>query len=293
MSKTNKPIRKDIEDELWKVIFDFPITIVIYFLWEKFGLSIALPSFIFILIVVAPAMGLERLSLIAITFFGLSVEMAKESKFSEALIFLSVVAISVGIDELLRNKSLNFPIFKLPILPKSPILRDLSFSLAGAILFYSYSIYEYQSGSSSFFSLVGQNAIKFSTSGQWNQALGFNKDTLSGILLSNPLFIVWLSTLPGAMLSGLLFYAKSMSELVAISFYMILFMPLIAFARGLGLGLIIALVLGLFELGIGAIFWLSINSNPLNDAFIFLNWTLAHVICAWCAIPGTLEIPKK
>jgi len=133
-----RPIRKVILHDGIKAVVDTIIAFTIFFLWKKFGLAVALPVFIFILVIVAPLVGLERLLLIATVFLGLTVDMAKENKFSEAAIFFWIVVACVVVDEGIRVLKRGLPNLTLQ-LPEDPYTRNMCFSILGAVIFYTYS----------------------------------------------------------------------------------------------------------------------------------------------------------
>jgi hypothetical protein len=197
MNKDKRPIRENVFGSGVEATIDLVISIVISFLIIRFGGIISALVLVFILIVIAPIYRIEILLLIAINFFKVGIETFKDKKFSEAIIFFSIVIISIAIDEVRRFWQKGYLGLQVRI-PDSPFLRNMFFAVSSSIVFSFYSIFEHGKNSDSFFGFSGSILVKsLSTLSSGLALFG----TPNGTLL---LLITVLAISSGAALGGIL-----------------------------------------------------------------------------------------
>lgn len=268
MSSHDRSIKEELVPKALETTIDIAIASLMYFLLERFGLGITLPIFIFILIVVAPNIQKERLSLIAITFFSLLIDVVKEKKFQEAFIFICVVGVSVFIDEIIRWWRKGFSDISIQLFPKSPLLIDTYCGLLSAGIIYAYAIHEYSTiGSQSFFGELGRIIL-----------LAVNQRKF----IFNPVLIVALAILPGATISAIVRKPGIVRLLKLITIH-----PFRSLLGGSFVGLFIFAVLQALEFLLLLLFQQVFPnvSTDANNVFLVPNFLVVHLLYAVASSP--------
>lgn len=154
MDKDKQPVRQSVFEELLK---DFIVALITDFVFSKFnGLTAAL-LLGFILLVIAPKLGMGRIPLVSITFLTIGKEILADKKTgqpSEAIMFFVLVGICILIDEIIRFWKNGFSGLQI-CMPIPPFMRNVIFSIFSTAILYSYSIYEYQKHTGSIFDSIG------------------------------------------------------------------------------------------------------------------------------------------
>lgn len=232
MNKHKQPIREKVFSSGVEAAIDFVIATLISFSLTSFGGIITALLYGFILIVIAPMLEMERLLLVAMTFFKLGIDALQEGKSSEANIFFMIVAISIVVDEVRRFWQKGYLGLQVRI-PDSPFLRNMFFAVSSSIVFTLYSIFEYSRNSGSFFDFSGSILVKSLSTLSSGSAL-FSTPNGTLLLLITVLVISSGSALGGIL--GIIFSGERLDWLFMITAIFITFK---SFA-GAWLGLIMA-----------------------------------------------------